>query len=57
MTQILKNKISEVLGSQTDINAAEVIDWEYGSVRTNPYIHEQENLKTKAALGEGKGYN
>ncbi len=57
MTQILKNKISEVLGSQTDINAAEIIDWEYGSVRTNPYIHEQENLKTKAALGEGKGYN
>ena len=57
MAQILRNKISEVLGTQTDINAAEVIDWEFGSVRTNPHIHDQENLKTKAALAEGKGYN
>jgi hypothetical protein len=40
LSQILRNKITEVLGSQSDINAAEVIDWEYASVRTNPYIQE-----------------
>lgn len=58
LAQVLRNKISEVLGEhQVDINAAEVIDWEYVGVRTNPHIHEQEDLKTKAALAEGKGYN
>jgi hypothetical protein len=34
-----------------------VIDWEYGNVRSNPYIQEQEDLKIKAAMAENKGYN
>lgn len=57
MASVLKNKITEVLGEQIDINAAEVIDWEFAGVRTNPHIHQQEDNRTKAALEEGKGYD
>ena len=54
---ILKNKIQEVLGSTIDMGAADMIDWEFGGVRTNPGIHELEDKRVKAALAEGKGYD
>lgn len=50
LSSILKNKLEEVIGSQIDVNAAEFIDWEYGSVKTNPVIHQQEDARVQAAL-------
>lgn len=47
LSKILKNKIEQVLGSSVDTNGADLIDWEYGSVRTNPMIHEQEDTRVK----------
>jgi hypothetical protein len=57
LSNILKNKIEQVLGSSVDTNGADIIDWEYGTVRTNPIIHEQEDTRVKAALSQGKGYS
>lgn len=45
LSGILKNKLEQVVGQQIDINAAEFIDWEYGTVKTNPLIHEQEDAR------------
>ena len=57
LSGILKNKLEEVVGQQIDINAAEFIDWEYGTVKTNPLIHQQEDARVQTALSQGKGYN
>lgn len=40
MITALRNKIGQVLGEQSDMGAADLIDWEYASVRTNPMIQE-----------------
>ena len=39
MADILKRKIQDVLGSSIGVQAADMIDWEFGGVRTNPGIH------------------
>ncbi len=57
MITALKNKITQVLGEQEDQGAADLIDWEYANVRTNPSIQEQEDARIKSLLKEGKGYN
>jgi hypothetical protein len=57
LSGILKNKLEQVVGQQIDVNAAEFIDWEYGTVKTNPLIHEQEDARIQSALSQGKGYN
>ena len=57
MNEILKRKIQDVLGKSVDINGADLIDWEYAGVNTNPSIHAQQDIRVKAALAEGKGYS
>jgi hypothetical protein len=41
---ILKRKIQDIIGSAaTEMDAADVIDWEFAGVRTAPYVHKQED--------------
>lgn len=57
LSGILKNKLESVIGQQINIDAADFIDWEYASVKTNPGIHAQEDARIQAAIKMGKGYN
>ena len=45
LSGILKNKLESVIGQQINIDAADFIDWEYASVKTNPGIHAQEDAR------------
>lgn len=57
LSGILKNKLENIIGEQIDVNAADFIDWEYATVKTNPAIHAQEDARIQAAIKQGKGYN
>lgn len=57
MADVLKRKIQNILGSKIDIHATDMIDWEFGGVRTNPGVHAKEDERVKASLAEGKGYD
>lgn len=48
MITALKNKLTSVLGEQANMGAADLIDWEYANVRTNPLIQEQEDGRIKS---------
>jgi len=50
LSGILKNKLENIIGEQIDVNAADFIDWEYATVKTNPAIHAQEDARIQAAI-------
>jgi hypothetical protein len=38
--EIIKNKIKEIIGTVNENkDQADIIDWEFGGIRTNPAIH------------------
>jgi hypothetical protein len=57
LNTVMSNKLKQVLGESIEGYAADVIDWEFGGVRTNPIVHMQEDAKIRHAASLGKGYS
>jgi hypothetical protein len=38
---ILKKKLNELIGSATDLEGVDMIDWEFGNFRTQPLTHQR----------------
>lgn len=54
---ILKNKIQSALGRAIDLENAEMIDWEFAGVQSNPVVHVNKSKKVLDAFEQGKGFN